>query len=134
MARPWLWMSIAAALIAAAGNIAGLAGIGGVYAQETPAFVNQAIAQVALLYVWIGLAAHGWDRILALAGGLVILGALVVARRSVPAAVVLLAVGALPVAITTFIVDSSKITDRLGVHATPLDQAIADTLASYRTP
>jgi nucleoside-diphosphate-sugar epimerase len=33
-----------------------------------------------------------------------------------------------------FIVDSSKIATRLGVHATPLEQAIADTLAAYRNP
>ena len=32
-----------------------------------------------------------------------------------------------------FIVDSSKITTTLGVHATPVEQALADTLASYRT-
>ncbi|WP_104137828.1 NAD-dependent epimerase/dehydratase family protein [Arthrobacter sp. ZGTC131] len=32
-----------------------------------------------------------------------------------------------------FIVDSSKITTRLGVTATPLDQAIAETLSSYTT-
>ena len=32
-----------------------------------------------------------------------------------------------------FIVDSSKITNGLGVHATPLEQALADTLATYRT-
>ena len=32
-----------------------------------------------------------------------------------------------------FIVDSSKMTSALGVHATPVDQAIADTLAGYRT-
>ena len=44
-AAPWLWMSIAAALIAAAGNVVGLAHIGGVYGKETPAFVNEAIAQ-----------------------------------------------------------------------------------------
>lgn len=44
-AAPWLWMSIAAALIAAAGNVVGLTNIGGVYGKETPAFVNQAIAQ-----------------------------------------------------------------------------------------
>ena len=31
-----------------------------------------------------------------------------------------------------FIVDSSKITNKLGVHATPIDQALADTLATYR--
>jgi nucleoside-diphosphate-sugar epimerase len=32
-----------------------------------------------------------------------------------------------------FIVDSSKIATKLGVHATPLDQALADTLAGYKT-
>ena len=33
-----------------------------------------------------------------------------------------------------FVVDSTKIAAKLEVHATPLDQALADTLASYRTP
>jgi nucleoside-diphosphate-sugar epimerase len=32
-----------------------------------------------------------------------------------------------------FVVDSSKIATKLDVHATPLDQALADTLATYRT-
>jgi nucleoside-diphosphate-sugar epimerase len=32
-----------------------------------------------------------------------------------------------------FIVDSSKSATKLNVHATPLDQALADTLTSYRT-
>jgi hypothetical protein len=31
-----------------------------------------------------------------------------------------------------FVVDSSKIATKLNLHATPLDQALADTLASYR--
>jgi hypothetical protein len=31
-----------------------------------------------------------------------------------------------------FIVDSSKIASRLGVRATPLDEALAGTLAGYR--
>ncbi|WP_406077488.1 hypothetical protein [Micromonospora sp. NBC_00858] len=43
--RVWQWMSIAAALIAAAGNIVGLTGLGDVYGRETDAFVNQALAQ-----------------------------------------------------------------------------------------
>jgi hypothetical protein len=30
-----------------------------------------------------------------------------------------------------FIVDSSKIADQLGVRATPIDQALGQTLASY---
>jgi hypothetical protein len=32
-----------------------------------------------------------------------------------------------------FIVDSSKISTNLDIHATPIEQAIADTLATYRT-
>jgi hypothetical protein len=32
-----------------------------------------------------------------------------------------------------FIVDSTKIAAKLDVHATPLDQALADTLATYHT-
>jgi nucleoside-diphosphate-sugar epimerase len=32
-----------------------------------------------------------------------------------------------------FIVDSTKISTKLDVHATPLDQALAETLATYRT-
>jgi len=32
-----------------------------------------------------------------------------------------------------FIVDSSKITNTLGVHATPVEQALAETLATYRS-
>jgi hypothetical protein len=32
-----------------------------------------------------------------------------------------------------FVVDSTKIATKLDVHATPLDQALADTLASYPT-
>ena len=31
-----------------------------------------------------------------------------------------------------FVVDSSKIADKLGLHATPLDQALAETLAAYQ--
>jgi hypothetical protein len=31
-----------------------------------------------------------------------------------------------------FVVDSSKITDKLGVEAAPLERALADTLRSYR--
>jgi hypothetical protein len=33
-----------------------------------------------------------------------------------------------------FIVDSSKMTTKLGVQATPNDQALGDTLATYRHP
>ena len=31
-----------------------------------------------------------------------------------------------------FVVDSSKIADKLGVEATPVEQALADTLRAYR--
>jgi hypothetical protein len=60
------------------------------------------VGVLAVLYLWIGLAAHGVDQILAIAGAVVILGALVVAYRSRWAAVVLLAVGALPLAASTW--------------------------------
>jgi hypothetical protein len=33
-----------------------------------------------------------------------------------------------------FIVDSSKIANALGAHATPVEQALADTLATYHPP
>jgi hypothetical protein len=42
---PWLSMSVAAVLVAAAGNVAALAGVGDVYGRETSAFVDQALAQ-----------------------------------------------------------------------------------------
>ena len=32
-----------------------------------------------------------------------------------------------------FIVDSSKIANTLGAQATPIEQALADTLAAYRS-
>jgi hypothetical protein len=60
------------------------------------------VVVVAVLYVWIGAVAPGWDRLFGIAGGLLLLGALVVAQRSVPAAMTLLAVGALPLAISTW--------------------------------
>jgi hypothetical protein len=41
----WLPLSVAAAAIAAAANVAALAGFGDVYARETASFVNQALAQ-----------------------------------------------------------------------------------------
>jgi hypothetical protein len=33
-----------------------------------------------------------------------------------------------------FVVDSSKITSKLGLVATPIEQALIDTLATYRRP
>ena len=60
------------------------------------------VAVLALCYLWIGAAAHGRDRILGLAGGVLILAALAAARRSVPAAYTLLVLGALPLAVVTW--------------------------------
>ncbi len=43
-ARPWLWLSIAAVLLALAGNIVALS-VGSIYAHLTPYFLPQALAQ-----------------------------------------------------------------------------------------
>ena len=59
-------------------------------------------AAIALLYLWIGLAAHGHDRTLGIAGSMLMLAALAVAPRSRPAALVLLAAGTLPLAAATW--------------------------------
>jgi hypothetical protein len=60
------------------------------------------VAVLALYYIWIGIVAHGWDRILGLAGGVVILAAIVAARQAMPGAYALLVIGALPLAIVTW--------------------------------
>ena len=60
------------------------------------------VGVVALLYLWVGLAADGWDRVFGLAGGLLILAAVAVARRSLIAAIVLLLIGSLPLAVVTW--------------------------------
>jgi len=62
------------------------------------------VAVLALFYLWIGAAAHGWDRFLGLAGGVLIVAAVAVAiaRRSGSAAYPLLVLGALPLAIVTW--------------------------------
>ena len=57
---------------------------------------------VALLYLWIGVSAHGGQRLLGIAGGLLILAALAAAPRSRTAAPVLLSVGALPLAVASW--------------------------------
>jgi hypothetical protein len=59
-------------------------------------------ATLAALYGWIGLASHGLDRTFALAGAALILTALILARTSRPAAAILLAVGALPLAVAAW--------------------------------
>jgi hypothetical protein len=63
------------------------------------AWLSALTAIVALLYAWVGLAAHGLDRALGLVGAVAITAALAVASRSRPAAMALLLLGALPLAI-----------------------------------
>ena len=60
------------------------------------------VGVVALLYLWVGVATHGWDRVWGLAGGVVILVAVAVARRSFGVALALLVIGALPLAVATW--------------------------------
>jgi len=60
------------------------------------------VGVVAVLYIWIGAVAPGRDRLLGIAGGLLLICALIVAHRSVPAAMALLAGGALPLAVSTW--------------------------------
>ena len=57
---------------------------------------------VALLYLWVGTAAHGWDRVWGLAGGVAILAAVALGRRYPAAAVAVLVLGALPLAVITW--------------------------------
>jgi hypothetical protein len=59
-------------------------------------------ASLAALYGWIGLAGHGLDRLLGLAGVLLIATALVAARWSRPTASVLLVVGTVPLAVAAW--------------------------------
>jgi hypothetical protein len=65
------------------------------------------VVVTAALYGWIGLSAHGLDRVLGLGGAVLIVASLIVtalaaAGRSRPAAVALLLLGALPLAVTTW--------------------------------
>ncbi len=60
------------------------------------------VVVVAVLYAWVGISAHGIDRILGLAGALLILAALAVTPRSRAVAAILLLLGALPLAVTTW--------------------------------
>ena len=60
------------------------------------------VASLAAMYGWIGLAAHGPDRVLGVAGGLLIVAALALARRSLPTAVVVLVLGTAPLAVAAW--------------------------------
>ena len=57
---------------------------------------------LAALYGWLGLAAHGVDRVLGLSGALLVLAAVSVARRTRVLALILLAAGAGPLAVTAW--------------------------------
>lgn len=59
-------------------------------------------AVTALLYLYVGVGAHGLTRLLAVLGGVLILAAIVAAARSRPLAWLLLLAGALPVAVATW--------------------------------
>jgi hypothetical protein len=60
------------------------------------------LAVLGLLHLWIGLAAHGWDRLFGIVGGVLILAAAEAIRRSATAAAVLLLTGSLPLAVATW--------------------------------
>lgn len=72
---------------------------------------------LAALYGWIGLAGHGLDRLFGLAGALLILTALVLARTSRLAAGVLLVAGVLPLAVVAW---WSLVAPLAGLLALPL--------------
>lgn len=59
-------------------------------------------AVTALLYLYVGVGAHGLARLLAFPGGILILAAIVAAARSRLLAWLLLLAGALPVAVATW--------------------------------
>jgi hypothetical protein len=69
---------------------------------------------LAALYLYVGVAAHGLARWLALGGGTLIIAALIAGWRSRPVARPLLLIGALPVAVVTW---WSIVTPMLGVLA-----------------
>ena len=60
------------------------------------------VVVIAALYAWVGLSAHGLDRVLGLAGAVLIIAAVAVAGRSRRAAAVLLLLGAPPLAVATW--------------------------------
>ena len=60
------------------------------------------LVAAAALYAWVGISAHGITRILGLPGALLILGEPAVTPRSRAVAAVLLLLGALPLAVSTW--------------------------------
>ena len=59
------------------------------------------VVVIAALYAWVGIFAHGIDRIFVVAGALLVLAALAITSRSRAVAAVLLLLGALPLAVST---------------------------------
>lgn len=59
-------------------------------------------AALALLYAWIGFVGHGLDRVLGLAGAVLVLAALTVARWSRLVALALLVLGVVPLAVAAW--------------------------------
>ena len=88
------------------------------------------VGVVALLYLWVGVAASGWDRVFGLAGGLLILVAVAVARRSFTAAIVLLLIGSLPLAVVTW---WSIVTPVLAILALVLGFAAIRNVSRYQS-
>jgi hypothetical protein len=97
-AGPWLWMSIAAAVIAAAGSIVGLTAVGSIYGRETAAFVDEAIAQDIVNLVVVAPA--------------IIVSALLARRGSLPAWLAWL--GAMAFTVYNYVIYT------LSIHAGPL--------------
>jgi hypothetical protein len=60
------------------------------------------VVVIAALYAWVGIFAHGIDRIFVVAGALLVLAALAITSRSRAVAAVLLLLGALPLAVNTW--------------------------------
>jgi hypothetical protein len=61
------------------------------------------LAVLGLLYLWIGLTAHGRDRLFGITGGLLILAAAeAIRRRTATIALGLLLLGSLPLAVATW--------------------------------
>jgi hypothetical protein len=60
------------------------------------------LAVLGILYLWIGLAAHGWDRLFGIVGGVLIVAAAEATRRSGTTALGFLLLGSLPLAVATW--------------------------------
>jgi hypothetical protein len=60
------------------------------------------LAVLGLLYLWIGLAAHGWDRLFGIGGGVLILVAAEAIRRFTTIGPGVLLLGSLPLAVATW--------------------------------